>query len=147
MIGEIIDTYSQYDWSKCLETESLVLAWLFHRIPTKRLKEYWPSMQVSAMIGNANGGKSKSSEPVNSDQVFTPLDFIPPFAKDPSLEKEYLLKPQHCWLMKNMVEGGQLKDASWVVHLVELDDEMSRIIEVGRGFDKVMELERLPVEQ
>lgn len=101
-------------------------------------------MQISAMIGNANGGKQKSSEPVKEEEIYTPLDFIPPFAQSPETEKKYLLKPQHCWMLNKMLENGSLKSASWVIHLVELDDNLERIIQVANGFNKIMELETIP---
>jgi len=135
----VVEHYPAYTWDAVLEESSLVLAALFQRIPRIHLYRAWPLMQLQAFIGNALGGKQKGGEKLAKNKVYSPLDFVPPLARTPDLIPAPPLAPQHCSVLIQALESGQLKNASWVIQAVELEDDLDRVREVAEGYQNALE--------
>lgn len=131
--------YPAYDWERILEQPSIVTSAQFLSIPDIHRKRAWPTMQLMAFLGNALGGKTSGGEKMPPSQVFAPEEFAPPFAR--TLEDAPALEPQHCWALTDALESSGLSNASWVIQLVEVVDNLERIRAVAEGYGELLERE------
>jgi hypothetical protein len=130
-----VEHYPAYTWRAACEESSLVLARLFGRIPGIHFKRAWPVAQLTAMLGNSNGGKSKSGGKSTPDwKVFRASEFIPPYARTPDPDAPYLLEPHHCAALAEALEAKQLGYASWVLQLITAEDSLDRIFAVAEQY-------------
>lgn len=134
----MVEHYQGYTWRTALEESSIVLAHLFGRIPGIHFKRAWPVAQLTAMLGNVNGGKSRGGRSMPDWKVFKAGEFIPPYGRTADMEDERtLLEPHHCAALADALEAKQLKNASWVVQLATVDDTMERIFTVAEEYRKL----------
>lgn len=131
----MVEHYQGYTWRTALEESSLVLAHLFGRIPEIHFKRAWPVAQLTAMLGNVNGGKAKGGGSTPSWKLFNGQDFVPGYARPPGMDEGlHRLEPHHCALFAQALEQGYLKNASWVLQLTIEDDTLERINTVAEQY-------------
>lgn len=146
MITDVCENYQGYTWKTALEESSLVLAFLFIRIPAIHLKRSWPMAQLQAFIGNALGGKDRSGKALPAWKSFAATDFLPFFARPEGFEIQNLLPPHICSLIIAALDEGDLSGASWVIQAIELDDSIDRVQKVAEEFDR-LKLEQATEDQ
>ncbi|WP_339096187.1 hypothetical protein WDJ50_02540 [Deinococcus sp. VB142] len=129
--------YPGYRWRDVLEESSLVLSALYLEIPDIHLKRAWPTMQLLAFVGNALGGKQSGGEKMDARKMFSPEDFPPPFALGAAPPPP--LEPQHCYAFIEALEHEGLSGASWVIQMVEIEDDLERIRAVGVGYGELLD--------
>lgn len=135
-----MEHYPAYTWQGILDESSLVTAFLFQRIPGIHLKRAWPSAQLQAFVGNAMGGKSKGGGKTPEWKIFTPQELLPWFAQTEELRtQQFRLEPHHCALVVGALEDGHLRNASWVVQLLEAEDNLERIQKVGEEYRRLID--------
>ncbi|MBZ9753009.1 hypothetical protein K7W42_19405 [Deinococcus sp. HMF7604] len=123
-----MEHYPAYTWRGALGESSLVLAFLFSRVPGIHLKRAWPFAQLQAFIGNALGGKGGDGKKTPDWKLFKTPELLPWFAQTEELRAQgQLLSPPHCLLISDALEQGQLREASWVVQLLTSEDNLDRI--------------------
>lgn len=134
----MVEHYPGYTWRTALDESSLVLAHLFGRIPGIHLKRAWPVAQLTAMLGNVNGGKSKGGKKSPDWKTFKASEFLPAWARTADMQAERtLLEPHHCALLAQALEARHLAQASWVVQIVTAEDSLDRIHTVAEEFLKL----------
>lgn len=89
------------------------------------------------MLGNVNGGKAKGGSKTPDWKVFRAMEFIPGYARLPGMDADVLLEPHHCAALADALEAGHLKNASWVIQMVTVDDTMERIHTVAEEYRKL----------
>ncbi|UQN10364.1 hypothetical protein [Deinococcus sp. QL22] len=129
-----MEHYPAYTWRAACDEASLVLAVLFGRIPGIHYKRAWPVAQLTAMLGNVNGGKSKGGGNTPDWKLFKGSEFLPAYARTPDLDGPQLLAPHHCAALAEALENKHLAHASWVVQLVAADDSLERIFTVAEQY-------------
>lgn len=98
--------------------------------------------QIQAFIGNALGGKSHGGKALPAHKRFTPVDFLPHFARPEGFEDEPLLPPHVCWMFLEAADNGGLSRASWVVQAILLSDDLERITKVAEEYGALLEEEK-----
>lgn len=138
-----MEHYPAYTWTACLDEVGLVLLFLFMRIPEIHMRAAWPVAQLMAFVGNALGGKGGGGKRLDKDKRFSAPEMLPWFALTPELREllrpDLLLEPTHCLALVQALEGGDLKGASWVLQVIELEDDMERIREVAEKYGELEE--------
>ncbi|MGY2892748.1 hypothetical protein [Deinococcus sp. UYEF24] len=124
-----------WDWSRCLETPSMVSAAVWESLPMVYLRRAWPLAQLAAMLGNVNGGKSDGGKKMDARKTFSPLEFVPWYARAPGFELPApMLAPHHCAALVEAVEAGHLQNSSWVLQVVGIEDSWERVLEAGHAY-------------
>lgn len=135
-----MEHYGAYSFTACLEESSLVLSALYLRVPGIHLKRVWPTVQLMSFYGNSQGGKSQG-ERLDPSKVFHVRDFLPGWATPPELRSgqpdELSLEPHHCWAFCEALESGDLRNASWVLQMVGLRDDLDRIHQVAEAYGQL----------
>lgn len=124
-----------WSWPQCLDTESLVSVAAWEHLPTKHLRRAWPMAHLAAMFGNVNGGKADSGKKVDRRKLFEPLELLPWYARPEGFEPPLpMLSPHHCAALVHALESGWLKNSSWVIQAIDIEDSLDRVREVGANF-------------
>jgi hypothetical protein len=54
---------------------------LLNNIPELEFRRAFPLAQLTAFVGNAMGGKGDGSKAVDKTKLFSPMDFLPEYAR------------------------------------------------------------------
>jgi hypothetical protein len=130
----VVEHYPGYVWASACQESSLVLAHLYGRIPEIHMKRAWPMAQLEAFLGNALGGKSKGKSEMPEWKIIRPEERLPWFARPAGLGHDDLMEPHHCLLLIEALEAGELRQASWVLQLIESEDSLERIRSVAEQY-------------
>ena len=124
-----------WSWDRCLETPSLVSSMVWEALPMVHLHRTWPLAQLTAMLGNVNGGKAEGGKKMDPRKTFTALEFLPWFARPPGFEPPApVLEPHHCALLVEAAETGLLRNASWVVQVINSETSWDRVVEMAQAY-------------
>jgi len=99
------------------------------------LRRVWPLAQLTAMLGNVNGGKAEGGKKMDPRKTFTAQEFLPWFARPEGFgPPPPALEPHHCAWLVEAAETGLLKNASWVVQIVNSETPWEQVVKTAQDY-------------
>lgn len=100
-------------------------------VTDEAFRNSWMFAQLQAFIGNALGGKGNKKDSLSKNKAFTPLEFIPPWARPAHLRENPVIPSLLCVAVVEALEAKQIP--SWVLQGLSAIQPTDRTFEIAEA--------------